>query len=301
MGTDNLAPIVLFVYNRLDHTKCTIDHLKKNRLANQSNLYIYSDAAKTIEDNPAVDAVRQYIKSVDGFKEVKIIERAANRGLADSIISGVTEVCEKHGKVIVLEDDLETSPWFLTYMNESLEMYKEQNQVMHISGCCYPIEPETPESTFFLQVPLCWGWATWHRAWQYFEKDLNMIGKFSDEQISLFNFDDTYDYFAQLTANRDGRLDTWFVFWYATVFLDGGLSLFPSVSMVRNIGMDGSGTNCSNTNVFQIKNIATKHLFLEPIPLRTSGKAFSLHKNYFKAIRPSLLSKIKQRSSRLLS
>ncbi len=151
-----LAPITLFVYNRLSHTKQTINALKKNKLAEQSELIIFSDSFKNSDDKKKVNQVREYIRSIKGFKGVEIIERPDNFGLANSIIDGVTRVVNQYGKVIVLEDDLVTSSFFLEYMNNALLCYEDDPQVISIHGYNYPIS-DLPE-IFFIKGADCWGW-----------------------------------------------------------------------------------------------------------------------------------------------
>jgi len=172
------APIALFVYNRPSHTRQTVEALQRCDLAEESDLIIYSDAPKSVEQTEAVNEVRQYIHQIDGFKTVYIVRRETNLGLAQSIIDGVSSLCEKYGRVIVLEDDLVTSPYFLQFMNDALEIYKDENQVMHISGGTYPIG-SMKEETFFLRAPFCWGWATWDRAWRHFRKNNDVMSKFN--------------------------------------------------------------------------------------------------------------------------
>ena len=145
----NLAPIVLFVYNRPWHTAQTVEALQKNTLADKSELFIYSDAAKNSEVALYVKKVREYIRNISGFRKVTIMEREKNWGLANSIIDGVTTIVNKYGKIIVLEDDLVTSPYFLRFMNEALEMYENEESVASIHGYIYPIEG-LPE-TFFIR------------------------------------------------------------------------------------------------------------------------------------------------------
>ena len=171
MENNNLAPIVLFVYNRPWHTKQTVEALQKNELSSESELFIYSDASKNKEAEEKVQEVREYIRTIDGFKKVTIIEREKNWGLANSIIDGVTKVVNEYGKIIVLEDDLVTSPYFLKFMNESLEFYKNEKKVWHISGWNYPIFKEQKCGTFLWKKMNCWGWSTWKDRWQYFEKN----------------------------------------------------------------------------------------------------------------------------------
>lgn len=137
---NKLAPIVLFVYNRKDHTEQTIEALKKNDLAIESDLFIYSDATKNDVNSDAVKEVREYIKTINGFKSITIVERKNNMGLAKSVVSGVSEIVNKYGKVIVLEDDLITAPQFLRYMNKNLENYEKVEDVISIHGYNYPIK-----------------------------------------------------------------------------------------------------------------------------------------------------------------
>ena len=149
MVIDNLAPIALFVFNRLDNTKQTVEALKKNKLADQSELFIYSDGPRGQDTVAEVNNVRQYIKTITGFKRIKIIEHNINLGLATSIITGVTKIVNKYGKIIVLEDDLITSKYFLKFMNEALEIYKDNKKIWHISGWNYPIHEEKLNRVFF--------------------------------------------------------------------------------------------------------------------------------------------------------
>ena len=240
----NLAPIVLFVYNRLDHTKQTINALKKNYLATDSILYIFSDAPNNKESIVSVKNVRHYIHSIKGFKEIIIVEREKNYGLAKSIINGVSKVVNRYGKVIVLEDDLITSPYFLHYMNDTLNIYHNKKSVMSISAYMYPIEQKLPE-TFFTYFTSCWGWGTWEDRWKAFERDPeSLIKSMSSSDIKKFNLDGADNIWRQVKLNTKGKIYTWAVFWYATVFRKKGLVLHPAVSLTMNIGHDGSGVHC---------------------------------------------------------
>ncbi len=254
------APIVLFVYNRSWHTKRTIEALQKNELAGESELYIYSDAPKNKEDEKRVREVRSYIHKIDGFKKVTIIEREKNLGLAGSIIDGVTKVVNEYGKVIVLEDDLVTSPYFLRFMNDALEYYEDEKRVWHISGWNYPIKIKTEETNrvFLWRVMNCWGWATWADRWQFFEKDTEkLMREFSNEAIRKFNLDGVENFWEQVVLNKEGKIDTWAIYWYATIFKQQGLCLNPVRTFVDNIGFDGSGVHCSKKSF--VDNIQTEY------------------------------------------
>ena len=246
-----LAPIALFVYNRPWHTRQTIKELQKNGLAGESDLFIFSDAPNKPEVTKAVQEVRDYIKTISGFRSVKIIERAENFGLSKSIIDGVTRLCSEHGRIIVIEDDLLTSPYFLKYMNDALDLYELEERVISIHGYMYPVDAILPE-TFFLRGASCWGWATWKRGWNLFEPDgqklLMQIKKLRVE--NEFNYNGSYDLLGMLRSQVEGKIDSWAIRWYASAFLANKLTLYPGKSLVQNIGFDGSGKNCGTTDVF---------------------------------------------------
>ncbi|HSH72705.1 MAG TPA: glycosyltransferase family 2 protein [Methylophilaceae bacterium] len=289
------APIALFVYARPEHTKKTVEALQQNTLASQSDLVVFADAAKHAELGNKCQEVREYIRTIEGFKTVTIHERNENWGLAKSIINGVSELVKSHGRVIVLEDDLVTSPYFLEYMNAALDRYQNDEQVMHISGYMFPIEQSGLAETFFLRTASCWGWATWARAWQHFEKDAEaLIGSFSRETIKRFNMDGTYDFWTQVLKNQTKEINTWAVFWYATVFQKQGLCLHPAISMTVNIGIDGTGIHCGNNDVF---NTALAH---RPIArftdiLNEDPLALKKLKVFFRSLRPTWFSKVNRR------
>lgn len=285
------APIALFVYNRPLHTRKTVDALLKNDLSGDSDLFIFSDAPKSEAQSSAVCEVREYIHQIHSFKSVTIIERETNYGLAHSIIDGVTRLCEKYGRVIVLEDDLVSSPHFLRFMNNALDRYEREDHVMHISGFSYPIKNPIEGGTFFFRVPLCWGWATWARSWKLFKKDLNVLQFFTSEQKFQFNIEGSYSKFwEQLELNRSGSLNSWFIFWYASIFLHNGLCLYPSQSLIENIGHDGSGINCGENNLFHV-TLADNPITIQNIPLIETKAVLSTHKDYFRKINPSLINR----------
>ena len=245
-----LAPIVLFVYNRKWHTKKTVNALKKNLLANKSELFIYSDGPKKIENFEEVQKVRQYIKTIKGFKKIKIIEKKKNLGLANSIILGVTEIINKYGKAIILEDDIVTSPLFLKFMNLALKHFKNKDRVWHISGWSYPINLKNNDDVYFSRVMHCWGWATWSNKWKHFEKNTDkLINKFSKNDISKLNLDGYNNTFwKQVLLNKKNKINTWAIFWYTTIFKKNGLCLHPCRSFTKNVGFDGSGSHTFDLN-----------------------------------------------------
>lgn len=253
----NLAPIILFVYNRPWHTELVLNALAANDMADQSILYIYSDGPKhgaLKEDIAKIEKVRRLIISKKWCKEVIIVESAHNKGLADSIVDGVTATVNKHGKIIVLEDDLVTSKGYLQFMNQALEAYKDDSQVMHISGYMYPADYYSNDETFFLNILSCWGWGTWKRAWDYYNHDVkDHLEYFSQSKVRIKKFDiegNAY-FYKQLLKNADGQLYSWAVRWYASWLRAGGYSLFPSRSLVKNIGHDGTGVNCDTNTMYE--------------------------------------------------
>jgi hypothetical protein len=284
-----LAPIVLFVYNRPFHTQQTVTAIQNNELAEDSELFIFSDGSKSESDLEQVQDVREYLQTIKGFKNLTITERKTNIGLAQSIISGVTEIVNRFGKVIVLEDDLITSPFFLRYMNDALDFYHDERRVMHVSAGTYPIGDFCKDDTYFLRVSLCWGWGTWKRAWDKFDRQIDVMQQFNSRMILRFDFDGTYNYWEQLELNRTGKFNTWFVFWYANVFLNNALVLFPARSLVRNIGHDGSGVHSGKTDVYDVK-LSSVPIKVSAIPLQESREAFYRHKQYFRSIHPRFYS-----------
>ncbi|MCD2449763.1 glycosyltransferase [Methylicorpusculum oleiharenae] len=255
----NTSPIALFVYNRPKHTRETVEALLKNAEAVHSDLFIFSDAAKHEGAQSAVNEVRALIHQITGFKTITIIEREKNWGLANSIIDGVTAICDKYGRAIVLEDDLIFSEHFLGYMNSALNMYEDNQLVWHISGWNYPIEPSGLGDAFFWKTMNCWGWATWANRWNKFSKKPDeMIRSWTPQKINAFNLDGTYNFWRQVKLNRKGKINTWAVFWYATIFSHGGLCLNPTSSYVMNVGHDGTGENCRNSDHFSMHQIINK-------------------------------------------
>lgn len=299
-GLCTVAPVALFVYNRPLHTRKTVESLLLNDLASETDLIIFSDAPKNLDAVEAVDLVREYIKTISGFKSIVVVERDSNWGLARSIIDGVSQLCNKYGRAIVLEDDLVSSPYFLNFMNEGLDFYQDKPEVMHISGSTYPVDINKKIDTYFLKLPLCWGWATWDRAWRDFQKDIAVMDRFTPDAISRFNFDDSNPtYWGQLEANRQGKISTWFIFWYATIFLKNGLVLFPQQSLLQNIGMDGTGVHCDANDDYTVE-ISAEPIKIADIPMIESKEAFARHKKYFKTLQPSIFSRVVRKVNRIM-
>jgi hypothetical protein len=245
-----LAPILLFAFSRPDHTRRALAALAANELADQSDLIVYADGARNEREAASVRAVRELVRGTTGFRSVTLIERDMNFGLARNIIEGVSEVLCQHERVIVLEDDLVTSPFFLTYMNEALERYANDDRIISIHGYVYPVAGALPEA-FFLPGADCWGWATWRRGWAYFNPNgAQLLLELKQRKLEhAFNYGGSFPYTQMLEAQIAGTNDSWAIRWYASAFLLGKLTLYPGRSLVHNIGNDASGMNCGQSSV----------------------------------------------------
>lgn len=245
----NLAPIALFAYNRPEHLRKTLESLQINEYAESSELFIFSDGPKpnaSEKDIKKIEEVRKIIREKNWCGKVNIIEAENNKGLADSIIDGVTKVVNEYGKVIVLEDDLVSSPYFLDYMNKALEKYENEERVMQISGYMFPVEFTKPLSdAMFLPFTTTWGWATWKRAWKYFDETMNGYEKLKNNKQLRYKFDmeGTYPYFKLLEQQKRGKVSSWGIVWYLSVFMNNGLTLHPIQTLVSQTGFGKSATH----------------------------------------------------------
>ncbi len=266
------SPITLFVYNRPIHTKKTVQALLKNKLASKSILYIYSDYPKKEEHIKDVKKVREYIHTIKGFKEIHIIERKQNYGLAKSIIEGVTEVINKHGRVIVLEDDLITSHMFLTFMNNMLETYEKEKKIYSITGYNHPsklmkIPKEYKYDIYFSPRAGSWGWATWKDRWDKADWEVKDYKEFKNNKQLQKEFNKGGDDMTDMLINQmEGKLDSWAIRWCYTLFKNNAYCIYPTRSYVDNIGMDGSGVHCGKSGKYDNDVFVTseKQLKLPP-------------------------------------
>ncbi len=277
-----ISPIVLFTYNRLWHTEQTIKAIKENELAHESELIVFSDGAKSEKDEPMVEAVREFIGKMDGFKGIRLIKRKKNHGLAQNIIDGVSSIVDEFGRAIVLEDDLITSRYFLEYMNSALEIYRNEERVISVHGFMYPVEAELPE-TFFIKGADCWGWATWKRGWDLFVRNgEELLSQIEKKKLKRqFDFDNSYPYLKMLENQIAGKNDSWAIRWYASAFLADKLTLYPGRSLVRNIGLDGSGTHCGKVDLGQ-SLAPERRISIEKIDTAENAQARKSMVQYFK-------------------
>ena len=253
----NYSPIVIFTYNRPKHLINLIKSLEKNKESSNSRLIIYIDKYKESKDADLNNEVVNISKQNWNFDEVEVILREENLGVKNNILLGVSEVLKKYKKIIVLEDDLIVSKAFLNYMNLALNKYHEEKDVWHISGYSMDTIINTDKGTFFTQEMNCWGWGTWTDRWENLEKNIENKVSYLDEKIKKrFNF---YGYnknnLNQLILNDELKIKTWAIYWYQHIFINGGVCLNPSKSLVRNMGFDGTGEHKSTNKFYEINNL----------------------------------------------
>lgn len=256
----NRAPVILFVYNRLDKTKQTLDALNHNDGVRETDLIIYADGAKNREGRESVMAVRDYIENVfvplSQFRTIKLIKSEKNKGLANSIIEGVTEVINQYAAAIVLEDDLLTSRDFINYMDEALTYYKDMPQIGSISGYTEPIKylKKYKKDVFITRKGESWGWATWKDRWETVDWAVSDFETYYNDKSKREAFDSIgigLDH--MLCLQMKGKLDSWAVRWCYHLFKNNMLTVYPRMSKICNIGMDGSGTHCAPTDRYNVE------------------------------------------------
>jgi ubiquinone/menaquinone biosynthesis C-methylase UbiE len=238
-----LAPIAVFLYRRPDHARAALESLLRCPEAAASQFYVYCDAAKTPDLVSAVAATRRVAHEL--APDAVFVERERNHGLARSIIDGVSSLVEEHGRVIVVEDDLEVAPGFLSFMNRALERYRDDDVVMSVSGYQFPLDPPLDIDSTILALPTSWGWATWARAWRHFDAAATGYASLRRDRAlrRRFDLDGAYPYHAMLARQQRGQVDSWAIRWYLSIFMRGGLNVFPGRTLVKNTGFDGSGTH----------------------------------------------------------
>ncbi|NQX40193.1 Glycosyl transferase family 2 [Pedobacter steynii] len=288
------APIALFVYNRPQHTERTIKFLKQNQLASESRLFIFSDGFKSAEDEAKVLEVRELLKNIDGFKSVELIERKKNMGLANSVIAGVGRLVKDYKQVIVMEDDLITSPYTLTYFNEALDRYRNEDQVMHIGAYMYPLKENNIPESFFYRAATSWGWATWDRAWQHFEPNIDtLMAQFDAKKRSAFSIEHKMNFWKQMQDFKAGKNNSWAIRWYASIFLKGGLTLNPAQSLVNNIGHDGTGIHSGINDIYNVI-INPKPISDYPVEIKENKAAYETIKEFLSTRKGNLWERLKR-------
>jgi hypothetical protein len=289
----SLAPIVLFCYNRPRHTEQTLLALSVNLLADQSELFVFCDGPKPDADlaqQQKIEEVRRVVKSRNWCGKVTVIESETNKGLANSVIEGVTRIVNEFGKVIVLEDDLITSKYFLEYMNTALEKYMDEEKVMQISGHQFPIF-YTPENvSAFVPFATSWGWATWKRAWKQFSPQcFDAMELLKNNEIKQgFDVDGVYPFTEMLKKQLSGskNIDSWAVRWWWRIYIMKGLTLFPAVSLVSNIGFGVDATHTTMQDESTVKYGAENRITSFPELVEVDYLMWASVKGWFRKREP---------------
>ena len=293
------APVALFVYNRPLHTRRTLMSLSMCSEAKETNLFIFCDGLKngaTDEVKKSVEEVRKVIREKKWCRNVEIIESPVNKGLSRSVVAGVTDIVNRFGKIIVLEDDMEVSPFFLKFMNEGLALYEHDDAVISLTGYCWPVKDKIPE-TFFLLGTYCWGWATWKRGWDLFDADGRKLLQQLEEKnlTSLFDFDGSHFYTRMLKDQVEGKNDSWALPWYAAAFLQNKLTLIPGRSLVRNTGIDGTGVHSGKSDEWAVE-LTTTPVVVARIPPEDSIQGREAVTAFFRSMkRNSLPERLKRK------
>jgi len=250
MKINRFAPIALFVYNRPTHTRKTVEALLKNDLSENSILYIFSDGPKDNADDitlSKIREVREYIHSVQGFKEVVIKEQITNQGLDTSVIAGVTEVLNIHGRCITIEDDIETHPWFLRFINECLDKYENDKRICMVGG--YNVRMHAPwwyRQDIYLAHRCCsWGWGIWKDRWDDVDWKITGYENFLNDEKQKKKFcRGGNDMLSMLIEQMKQPVPAWDIRWDYTLMKKDGYVIRPVKSLVINNGLDGTGVHC---------------------------------------------------------
>jgi hypothetical protein len=260
---NDLSPIVLFTYKRLETLKKTIDALANNHLAADSDLIIYSDGPKNVEEEEIIGRIRIYLKTIEGFKSVTIHQSKQNRGLATSIINGVSETFKLYSTAIVLEDDLITSTNFLTFMNASLDRFQDAKEVYSISGYSFDFD-KTPDNVdgYFLNRSWSWGWATWANRWQDIDWEMLDYSEFIKDKRRISEFSNLGSDVNKMLANqKNGVTDSWYIRSTYHQFKMKGLAFYPVISKVNNEGFDAVATHNKGLKTRYITKFDTSNRF----------------------------------------
>lgn len=282
---NKLAPIVLFVYNRPQHTRRTIESLVNVKGAAQSNLYIFSDGAKNGEDSIKVNEVRNYLKSVKGFKNIEIVEKEKNIGLADSVIGGVSDVFQDNENAVVLEDDLMFSENFLSFINSALDFYKDSEEVYSISGYNFPINISSnyKYDIYFSPRASSWGWATWKNRWEKVDWNINDFDEFVSNKTLVNEFNRGGNDLTRMLRNQvNGKIDSWAIRWSYAHFKNNAYCVYPVKSKVQNIGTDSSGFHSITTDRFRVELDDTADSFNFPADIKIDERILKNFSRFFK-------------------
>jgi len=278
-----LAPVLIFAYRRPQHLRRVVEGLRRNRLANETDVVFFVDGPSGANDIALVRQVHEVVDCVSGFRSVTKIGSTVNQGLSKSLINGIGHSLEVHDRVIVLEDDILVGPHFLEFMNAGLQVFRGDQRVASIHASVYPHEARLQEP-FFIRGADCWGWATWRRAWEVFEPDGARLLRDLRQRglIEAFDFEGTAPYKEMLIDQIQGRNDSWAVRWYASALVNEMLTLYPNQPMAINIGEDGSGTHRGSSSAYQ-QQLSQSPVTVERIPIVESEEGREAFREFFRA------------------
>ena len=289
MTKSSYAPIILFAYRRLDTLKKVIASLKNNNLSKKTEIYIFSDGYKSIEDKRDVLNVRNYLKKIKNFKKTNLCFRKKNFGLAKNIELGVSKILLIKKKGIIIEDDIIVSENFLSFMNQNLNKFRYTKSIWHINGWNYDLKSikSYNKDIFYWRGMHCWGWATWNDRWKNFKKNPDRLLKsFKEEDIEKFNYDNNYNFWQQIIRNYELKINTWAIFWYATIFQNKGLCASPKESLTFNIGYDEYASHTlkkySKNHTFHKSKFHSKKIFTFQKKLKENEKIYKQIKKCLK-------------------
>lgn len=292
----NLAPIVIFTYNRLDTLNQLISSLKDNYLSEESEVYIFSDGPKNSIDVKLVKQVREYINKITGFKKVSTFKSEKNLGLANSIIRGVTKVFENFNSIIVLEDDLKVSKNFLKYMNDSLSYFENEKKVFSISGYNIPMRESLKYEydTYLTFRASSWGWASWKDRWETIDWEVKDFKQFQNnpEKVREFNRAGS-DMFNMLKKQQEGKINSWAIRWCYHQYKNNFYSVYPVVSKVKNGGFNELASNSNSYNRYDSKLDDGLQTHFNFPPFIEENKDLLIVFNSFYSIRSRIAGRIK--------
>jgi hypothetical protein len=277
-----LAPVALFAYRRSAHLAQTLRALRENPEASRTELFVFSDCFKSSADAADVEVVRYTLRGIEGFAATHIVYRETNFGLSRNITTGVSAVLAARPSVIVVEDDIVVSPYFLRFMNDALQTYRHTPRVGSISAYSYPVSESMPE-TYFIRGADCWGWATWRDRWRYYDSDSRALASRleSGNLLGAFDFDGAAGYLQMLKDQIVGKNDSWAIRWHASCYLRELLVLYPGRALAENIGRDGTGTHSTAADETFDVNLSPTSVTVGGIPVEESTKAREAIKRFF--------------------
>lgn len=244
------TPLAIFAYNRPRHLRQLFDSLFQCTRLDECQVYIFCDAARKPEHESNVHATRHIVDEIAPSLSATVIKREQNMGLARSIVSGVTELCEQYGRVIVLEDDFILHQFFLDFMLQALDRYVDEECVAQVAGFTFPVQTPPKPDAFFLPLTTSWGWATWQRAWKFFSWEVDsalQVLNTDSQKRAHFDLDGAYPFTEMLQLVSEGKVDSWAIRWYWHTFTANKLTLYPRLSLVWQNGFDEAATNTSST------------------------------------------------------